>query len=60
MNGIYEKIEITEANIEEMSQLAEDVMHQLYMNYQDYDADGRDILINITVRRRTMRRIFIR
>lgn len=43
MNGIYEKVEITEANIEEMSRLAEDVMHQLYMNYQDYDADGRDI-----------------
>lgn len=43
MNGIYEKVEITETNIEEMSRLAEDVMHQLYMNYQDYDADGRDI-----------------
>lgn len=43
MNGIHEKIEITEVNIEEMSRLAEDVMHQLYMNYQDYDADGRDI-----------------
>ena len=43
MNGIYEKVEITETNIEEMSQLAEDVMHQLYSNYQDYDADGRDI-----------------
>lgn len=43
MNGIHEKIEITEVNIEEMSRLAEDVMHQLYTNYQDYDADGRDI-----------------
>ncbi len=33
MNGIYEKVEITETNIEEMYRLAEGVMHQLYRNY---------------------------
>lgn len=43
MNDIYRKIEITEANIEEMCRLAEDVMHQLYMNYTDYDEEGNDI-----------------
>lgn len=43
MNGIGEKVKITEANIEEMSRLAEDVMHQLYMNYYAYDAEGQDI-----------------
>lgn len=43
MNDIYRKIEITEANIEEMCRLAEDVMDQLYMNYIGYDEDGNDI-----------------
>lgn len=38
MNEIFEKIEITEANIEEMSRLAEDVMHQL--RYQAYGEDS--------------------
>lgn len=39
-----EKVEITEANVEEMCRLAEDVVQELYMNFQSYDAEGRDIL----------------
>lgn len=44
MNMIDEKVEITEANIDEMSQLAEEVVDELYSNYQCYDADGRRIM----------------
>ena len=38
------KIEITEADYEEMARLAEDVMQELYMNYSHYDREGNDIL----------------
>ena len=44
MNGFKEKLEITQENIEEMCLLAEDVVDQLYMNFQDYDTEGDDIL----------------
>lgn len=43
MKSMFRKIEITEANIEEMCRLAEDVMQQLYMRYESYDEDGNDI-----------------
>lgn len=43
MNGTREKTVITEQNIEEMCILAEDVMHQLYMHFWDYNAEGNDI-----------------
>lgn len=43
MNGMREKTVITEKNIEEMCILAEDVMHQLYMRFANYDAEGNDI-----------------
>lgn len=44
MNMIDEKVEITEANIDEMSQLAEEVVDELHFYYQCYDADGRRII----------------
>ncbi|MBD5452331.1 MAG: hypothetical protein HDR25_06785 [Lachnospiraceae bacterium] len=44
MNMIDEKVEITEANIDEMSQLAEEVVNELLLYYQCYDADGRIII----------------
>lgn len=44
MNDSKKKIEITETDIEEMCMLAEDVMHELYVNYADYDAEGNNIL----------------
>lgn len=43
MNGFTEKVEITEKDVEEMCQLAEDVMDQLHMNFMSYDAEGNDI-----------------
>lgn len=43
MNGFMEKVEITEENIEEMCQLAEDVRHQLHMHFMAYDTEGNDI-----------------
>ena len=43
MNGTGEKSVITEQNIEEMCILAEDVMHQLYLRFADYDAEGNNI-----------------
>lgn len=41
MNMSDEKVEITEANIDEMSQLAEEVVNELQLYYQCYDANGR-------------------
>lgn len=45
MNGILEKVEITEKNFEELCLLAEDVVHQLYMDFSAYDAEGNDIFM---------------
>lgn len=45
MNGILEKVEITEKDFEELSRLAEDVAGQLHMEFAAYDADGNDIFM---------------
>ena len=47
MNGILEKVEITEKNFdfEKLLQLAEDVVGQLHMEFSAYDAEGNDIFM---------------
>ncbi len=43
MSGFLEKTVITQDDFDEMCRLAEDVVQQLYMDFEAYDEQGNDI-----------------